>query len=81
MLHKTFFCHKRKFCEDELNVDQFALEECHIDGLAACSSTENTSRTNIFLDSGSHITDQQWMLSNFTPFKTNSRWINGIGGA
>ena len=27
------------------------------------------------------MTDQQRMLSNFTPFATNSRWINGIGGA
>jgi hypothetical protein len=25
------------------------------------------------------MTDQQWMLRNFTPFETDSSWINGIG--
>jgi hypothetical protein len=25
------------------------------------------------------MTDQQWMLRYFTPFDTDSRWINGIG--
>jgi hypothetical protein len=78
--------HAEKECStnkrDESNAARFALEECQIDGLAACFSTENRSRTEVFLDSGasSHMTDQQWMLSNFT-FETNSRWINAIGGA
>ena len=41
---------------DEMYVAQVALEECKIDGLAACSSTENRSSTDIFPDSvGSSI--------------------------
>jgi hypothetical protein len=46
-----------------MDASQVTLEECQINGLAACSSTENRSRTDIFLDSGasSHMTDQQWM--------------------
>ncbi|EFX60934.1 hypothetical protein DAPPUDRAFT_340975, partial [Daphnia pulex] len=42
---------------------------------------KNRSRTDIFRDFGasSHMTDQQWMLRNFTPFETDSSWINGIG--
>lgn len=69
--------------ENELNTAQLALEECQTDGFAACFSTENRSRTDIFLDSGasSHLTDQQWMLNNFTLFETDSRWINRIGRA
>jgi hypothetical protein len=51
------------------------------DELNTCFSTENRSRTDIFRDFGasSHMTDQQWMLRNFTPFETDSSWINGIG--
>ena len=64
---------------------QLALTGNESDEFSGCASADamNThcSRSDILLDSGasSHMTDQQWMLNNFTPFAPNSRWINGIG--
>lgn len=52
-------------------------------GYAAGRSSTPRSRSEFLLDSGasSHMTDQLWMIENFTPMEPGAKWIKGIGQA